>query len=110
MPASILKTVFLTLLFYLLSIFHSNLSAKPHISMLFGKTAQGYIQARIKNETTEMLACYIAIDGYKRKFRLSGGMTSQWYTATDKRFTYTSFSSWCDYLDLYPEYKKYKLG
>ena len=84
--------------------------SKPKTTTLFDKTPNGFVKAKIKNETFEELACYIAIDGYKKKFRLSGQMESQWVTATDKRFSYTSFSTWCDNIEFYPQYKKYKLG
>ena len=85
-------------------------NGKPKTTTLFAKTPEGYIKAKIKNETFEELACYIAIDGYKKKFRLSGNLESKWVAATDKRFAYTSFSTWCDYIEFYPQYKKYNLG
>lgn len=83
---------------------------KPKTTTLFDKTPNGFVKAKIKNETFEELACYIAIDGYKKKFRLSGQMESQWVVATDKRFSYINFSTWCDSIEFYPQYKQYKLG
>ncbi|XQW85091.1 hypothetical protein ACOYR1_18505 [Thalassotalea piscium] len=90
--------------------FTFSVESKPKTTTLFNKTSEGFIQAKIKNETIKELACYIAIDGFKKKFRLAGQMESQWVTATDKRFSYTNFSTWCDAVEFYPQYKKYKLG
>ncbi|GHE95721.1 hypothetical protein [Thalassotalea profundi] len=106
---SFLFTILLPLLLIGL-LFSYPVSSKPKTTTLFAKTPEGFIKAKIKNETFEELACYIAIDGFKKKFRLSGNMESKWVAATDKRFAYTSFSTWCDYIEFYPQYKKYKLG
>ncbi|GAA5136206.1 hypothetical protein [Thalassotalea piscium] len=103
-------------LFWLIPLILSSLlisltaESKPKTVTLYAKTPKGFIKAKIKNETFEELACYIAIDGHKKKFRLLGQTESQWFTATDKHFNHTNFSTWCDYIDLYPQYKKYKQG
>jgi len=82
--------------------------AKPKTKTTYGKSLDGFARVKIKNNTTQNLACYIAINGYKVKFRLPSLRESKWYTATDKRFSYRNFSTWCDYLALHPEYLKYK--
>ena len=66
-----------------------------------------FARIKIKNETFEPLACYVAIDGHKVKFKLQGQSSSRWISATDKRFNYQNFSSWCDYLELHPNYQAY---
>ncbi|QOL26336.1 hypothetical protein LP316_03250 [Thalassotalea sp. LPB0316] len=82
--------------------------AMPDIRIEHGKSLDGFARARIINNTTEILACYVAIDGYKKKFVLGPLKPSTWYKATDKRFNYKHFSTWCDYLEFYPHYAKYQ--
>ncbi|GLX78463.1 hypothetical protein tinsulaeT_18030 [Thalassotalea insulae] len=85
-------------------------TSKPKTEVLYRYTPEGYAQIQVQNKTTKELACWIAIDGFKKKFRLPPLTTSQWFTASDKRYDYTSFSSWCDYIELYPQYKNYSVG
>ena len=82
--------------------------AKPKTKTIYGRSLDGFSRVKIKNNTTNNLACYIAIDGFKVKFRLLALRESRWYTANDKRFNYRNFSTWCDFLALHPEYLKYK--
>ncbi|MDO6446766.1 hypothetical protein Q4493_13360 [Colwellia sp. 1_MG-2023] len=72
--------------------------------------AEGFARTQIKNETTKELACWVAIDGFKSKFRLPPAATSRWFTANDKRYSYTNFSTWCDNIEYYPQYKNYSIG
>lgn len=81
--------------------------ALPKVSVAFGITPDGYTRVRIQNETAERLACYVAIDGFQRKFQLRPKSITGWFKATDKRFTYKNFSTWCDYIDIHPKYKNY---
>ncbi|MEW6984214.1 hypothetical protein AAD001_16285 [Colwelliaceae bacterium 6471] len=81
--------------------------AMPRITVENDRTIEGYAKIRIKNETARELACHIAIDGFKIKFRLLPRQPSKWHKAADKRFKHTDFSVWCDYIELYPEHKKY---
>jgi hypothetical protein len=83
--------------------------ALPKITVTFGESSNGFSQVKIKNETEESLACFVAIDGYKAKFRLRMRSTSRWITTTDTRYTYRNFSTWCDYLEVYPNYKAYQV-
>ena len=88
--------------------FFSTISvAKPHIYVEHGHTLNGFAKVRVSSEEAEMLACYVAIDGYKIKFKLMARQSSQWYQATDKRFNHTNISTWCDYLSKHPEYNNY---
>ncbi len=82
--------------------------AKPLITVVHQRNKNSFVQVKVANETTRDLACYVAIDGYKIKFRLPALATSQWYKANDIRFDYSHFNIWCDYLAHYPEYKDYK--
>lgn len=84
-------------------------NANPKILVEHGFTLNGYARARVINESRENLACYMAIDGYKIKYVLPPLNTSRWFTATDKRYNHTNFSTWCDYLVLHPEYENYRL-
>ncbi len=94
-------------LFFLL--FSPLIFALPKISVSYGETFDGFSRVKIKNETLVPLACFVAIDGHKTKFQLRARSTSDWFTSTDTRFNYQNFSTWCDYLDIHPEYKAYKL-
>jgi hypothetical protein len=87
----------------------NNVHAKPKTKTIYGRSLDGFARVKIKNNTTESLACYVAIDGYKIKFRLMALRESKWYTATDKGYNYRNFSTWCDFLALHPEYLKYKV-
>lgn len=82
--------------------------ASPKIAVTFGES-NGFVRVQIKNETFEPLACYVAIDGHKVKFQLQVKSTSRWISATDKRFNYQNFSTWCDYLEIHPKYKVYQI-
>jgi hypothetical protein len=83
--------------------------AKPKTKTTYGHNIDGFARLKIKNNTNESLACYVAINGYKVKFRLAAFRESTWHTATDKRFAYRNFSTWCGYLSDHPEYSKYKV-
>ena len=83
--------------------------ALPKITVTFSESSAGFTRVKIKNETFEPLACYVAIDGHKVKFQLTVKSTSRWITTTDKRFNYQNFSTWCDYLEIYPKYKAYQV-
>ncbi len=82
-------------------------SSNNKFSVEHKRAPNGFARIKVVNQTNEHLACYIAIDGRKTKFTLYGKRSSKWYQATDKRFDATSFSTWCDYIKYYPEYKKY---
>ena len=83
--------------------------ASPNIETVFGKTNEQFVRAKVVNKTKRELACYLAIDGYKIKFRLPPFQASKWYKATDQRFSHENFSTWCDYIENYPEFKKYDI-
>lgn len=95
-------------LFYSSLLFSVVVWCLPRTTVMFSKNDAGFTRAKIKNETKEKLACYIGIDGYNIKFQLGANASSKWVTATDKRFNYQNFSTWCDYLEIHPEYKKYQ--
>lgn len=84
-------------------------NATPHTETVFGKTNERFIRAKVINKTKRQLACYLAINGYKIKFRLPPFQSSRWYKATSTRFTPKDFSTWCDYIEHHPEYKKYNI-
>lgn len=85
------------------------LMASPKITVTFGESLDGFARIKVRNETFIPLACYVAIDGHKVKFQLSAKASSTWITSTDKRFNYKNFSTWCDYLEIHPQYKAYRL-
>ncbi len=93
------------ILLFLLVFFTMPTLAKVKISIIHGKTQEGIARIKIKNETKVPLACYVAIDGRKVKFHIPPYLSSKWIQATDSRFNYRHFSTWCDYLELHPEYK-----
>ena len=80
--------------------------AKPKIDIMHGFTLDGFAHVKVINRTPVDLACFVAIDGHKKKFKLVALGESKWYKATDKRFKYTDFHIWCDYIELHPEYQK----
>jgi len=67
------------------------------------------MRIKVINETNRDLACYVGIDGWKIKFRLPPHKHSKWYKATDPRYTYNSFTTWCDYIERHPAYRQYIL-
>jgi len=81
--------------------------ALPKFKAEFGKKPDGTPRIRLTNQTTLTLACYISIDGYKKKFVLAPFKSSRWYAAANNRYDHTSFRTWCDSLEFHPEYKKY---
>jgi len=81
--------------------------SKPKTTITFNVNSAGFTQVKIKNETLTALACFVAIDGFKKRFRLRAKSTSIWITATDTRYNYQNFSTWCDYLSVHPKYKVY---
>jgi len=96
----------------LVSIVFSSYSvyARPKTKTIHGYSLDGFARVKVKNMTTKDLACWVAIDGKKTKFRLPSLNESQWYTTNDKRYTYANISTWCDYIELHPEYQKYNRG
>ncbi|MCI2282480.1 hypothetical protein L3081_02545 [Colwellia sp. MSW7] len=70
------------------------------------RSATNLAEIQITNQTSKALICYVAIDGHKLYFHLPANRPSQWYKATDTRFNYANFSTWCDYLSLYPQYSQ----
>ncbi|NMP30756.1 hypothetical protein HII17_04200 [Thalassotalea sp. M1531] len=81
--------------------------AIPKIKTEFKRNNEGFMRIKVINETIRVLACYVAIDGRRVKFRLPPRGHSKWYKATDKRYNAKNFSTWCDYIELHPEYEKY---
>ena len=73
--------------------------AGPRISVEYGMDRQKFVKIKVKNETRRTLACYVAINGIKKKFKLTALAKSRWYRATDERFNYTDFSVFCDYIE-----------
>ena len=83
-----------------------SVSAKPRIRTSHDINDENLARIKVHNETPEALLCYVAINGHKIRFRLSPQGQSIWYKATDVRFNYTDFHTWCDYLKNYPQYQK----
>jgi len=87
----------------------TNVQAKnTNIEIKHSYTVDGYAQVKVLNNIRKELACYVAIDGHKSKFRLPPLKASRWHIANSKRYNHTNFSTWCDLLEFYPQYKKYK--
>ncbi len=80
--------------------------AKPKLLVKHQRNAENLAEIQVINQTTKALICYVAIDGHKIRFRLQPRQPSKWYRATDPRFNHKDFSTWCDYLSLYPKYQK----
>ena len=99
-----IKVIFIGILLCFITFAH----AKPKITVTTNYGLDNFARIKIINETNNKLACYVAIDGFKIKFRLQPKRASRWFKASDTRFKPSSFSYWCDYLELYPKYKKYK--
>lgn len=91
----------------LLGSFSFDTLALPKVRIDHGKNPQGIPRVSIYNETSLTLACYVAIDGYKKKFVLQPFNSSRWYSATSNLYNHSHFSTWCDSLEFHPEYKKY---
>ena len=113
-PTKVLNRVFycslMSLLLFSLILNSSSVFARPKTKTIHGYSLDGFARVKVKNLTTTDLACWVAIDGQKTKFRLPALNESQWDTTNDKRYTYANISTWCDYIDLHPEYQKYNRG
>jgi len=92
---------------FLLLAFTITTYASPKVTVKHQRNTKNLAQVQIINQTGEKLICYVAIDGHKVYFRLAARQPSKWYKATDKRFTHSNFSTWCDYLSIHPKYQKY---
>lgn len=93
------------LIFCLIYMFFStSVIAQPKVTVQHQRNIDNLAEIQITNQTRKALVCYVAIDGHKLYFRLQANQISPWYKATDTRFNYTNFSTWCDYLALYPQY------
>ncbi len=97
-------------IFYLMiaSLFTVGAYAKPLITVHKSIDANKFAQVKITNETIQELACYVAIDGRKIRFRLLPHRTTRWFKANDTRFVLSAISTWCDFIELYPNFKKFK--
>jgi len=80
-------------------------TAKPNIQVKHQRNTKNLAEIQVINQTSKALICYVAIDGQKIKFKLQPKQFSKWYQATEPSFNYKSFSTWCDYLFLYPKYQ-----
>jgi hypothetical protein len=90
-------------------LFTTNTQAKnTNIEMVHGYSTDGYARIKVINNIKKELACYVAIDGHKSKFRLPSQKASRWYKANNKHYDHTNFSTWCGLIEFYPQYKKYK--
>lgn len=94
--------------FMCLSFFCLTVDALPKTSIQHGTDAQGIPRVKMTNETNLTLACYVAIDGYKKKFVLNPFKSSIWFAATSNLYNHSHFSTWCDSLAFYPNYEKYR--
>ena len=93
------------IIYFILFIFSTSVNAMPKILVQHQRNTENLAEIQITNQTDKALLCYVAIDGYKQRFKLQARQPSQWYRATDPRFNYHNFSTWCDYLSLYPQYQ-----
>ncbi len=105
MKNTLMKKYFIYLAF--LGIFSFPVNALPKINVEHNTSMQGVPSVRVTNETTLVLACYVAIDGYKKKFVLQPFGISQWFSAASNAYQHTNFSTWCDSIEFYPKYRKY---
>ena len=93
-----------TIIYSILLMYSTSAFALPKI-LVQHKRTKNLAEIRVTNQTNETLICYVAIDGYKVYFRLHSRQPSKWYKATDPRFNYNHFSTWCDYLSSHPEHQ-----
>ncbi|WP_076417420.1 hypothetical protein [Colwellia sp. UCD-KL20] len=94
--------------FAILGTFTLPVQALPKVNIEHSTNLQGAPRIKITNETALTLACYIAIDGHKKKFILEPFKASRWYSAASHLYDQTSFSTWCDSLEFHPHYQKYR--
>lgn len=82
--------------------------ALPKIHVEHRTNGQDIPSVKVTNKTALTLACYVAVDGYKKRFILQPYNASSWFSATDNSYNHTQFSTWCDSLEFHPEYEKYR--
>jgi len=90
---------------FFLVLFSAQLFSMPKITVNKKVNQQGYVEVTVKNNTQEPLACYVAINGQKVRFKLIPLALSKRYKATSKAQEHTDISTWCDYLEFHPRYK-----
>jgi len=88
-----------------LILFSSTVISMPKITVNKRVNQEGYLVVTVKNNTQEPLACYVAINGQKIRFKLISLATSKPYKTTSKAQDHTDISTWCDYLEFHPRYK-----
>ncbi|WP_426359181.1 hypothetical protein ACPUVO_02740 [Pseudocolwellia sp. HL-MZ19] len=93
--------------FTFLSLMAFSVIALPRVNIEHMTSVQGVPSVKVSNQTSLTLACYVAIDGYKRKFVLQAFGSSKWFSASSNQYKHSNFSTWCDALEFYPDYKKY---
>ena len=81
-------------------------AAQPDFLVKHKRSLDNYAEIQLVNQTAKALLCHVAIDGHKIRFTLQPRQPSKWYKATDTRFNFKNFSSWCDYLIFHPKYQK----
>jgi len=93
-------------IYLIILIFSISAHALPNFAVEHKRSAKNFAEIQITNKTSKALICYVAIDGQKIRFILQARQPSKWYKATDIRYNYHHFSTWCDFLSLYPEYQQ----
>jgi len=94
--------------YFTLLIFSMSAFASPKFLVQHKRSPKNFSEIQLTNQTSKALLCFVAIDGHKIFFSLQPQQPSKWYKATDQRFNYTNFSTWCDYLSSHPEYNPKK--
>ena len=93
--------ILILLVFFYVLMFSAPVFAQPKTKVQYKRNAENLAEVQVTNNTLDPLVCYVAIDGHKVHFRLQANQKSVWYKATDSRFNYYHFSTWCDYALLY---------
>jgi len=94
------------LLIFVITSFSVN--ALPKVDVEHRTSGKGVPSVKIANKTRLTLACFVAIDGYKKRFILQPFNSSQWFAASSNLYDHTNFSTWCDSIEFHPHYEKYR--
>ena len=103
-----IKTLLCCVYLFFLWTFSLPVSALPKINVEHRTNGKGVPSVKITNKTTLTLACFVAIDGYKKRFILQPFNSSKWFSASSNLYKHTNFSTWCDSIEFHPHYEKYR--
>jgi hypothetical protein len=88
------KSLLCKIFFVFFGIISFSINALPKIHVEHKTNGQGVPSVKVTNKTALTLACYVAIDGYKKRFILQPFNSSKRFSASSNLYDHTNFSTW----------------